>query len=112
MILNVPFKFCVVSQQQLELANGKNRYATHKAQRWYDTTEHAWNLSRGPHYSSDLQVHEKLDRPIIRVFQRHPGQNMPEAQEIVKVLINILCLNKYLSSNRKVINSISILLGW
>ena len=33
----------------------------------------------------NLAVREKLERPIIRVFQRHPGNNMPEAQEIVKV---------------------------
>lgn len=33
----------------------------------------------------DLMAHEKLNRPIISTFQRHPGNNMPEAQEIVRV---------------------------
>lgn len=35
--------------------------------------------------SSDLMTHERLDRPIMKVFQRHPGTQVPEAQEIIKV---------------------------
>lgn len=33
----------------------------------------------------NLQTYERLDRPIIKNFQRHPGNQVPEAQEIIKV---------------------------
>lgn len=72
-------------QQHLQVASGENRHALHRAQRWYDSTEKAWGFSKGPVNYADLFTHERLDRPIIKVFQRHPGTNMPEAQEIVKV---------------------------
>ena len=44
--------------------------------------------------SADLMSHERLDRPIMKVFQRQPGNNMPEAQEIVKVRIKGVILIK------------------
>jgi hypothetical protein len=40
---------------------------------------------QGPLYSGDMMGRERLDRPIITTFQRHPGTNLPEAQEIVRV---------------------------
>lgn len=71
-------------KQHLDIASGENRHATHRSQRWYDVTEHAWWQTRGPVSTHDLMAHEKLNRPIISTFQRHPGNNLPEAQEIVR----------------------------
>lgn len=71
-------------KQHLDVAFGENRHAVHRAQRWYDSTEKAWGYSKGPVASSDLTCREKINRPVVRVFQRHPGNNLPEAQEIIK----------------------------
>lgn len=43
------------------------------------------NLFQGPVMSADLTTRERLDRPMVRVFQRHPGTQLPEAQQIVEV---------------------------
>ena len=84
----------MILQQHLQTASGENRHALHRAQRWYDATERAWGYSKGPVSSADLMSHERLDRPIMKVFQRHPGNNMPEAQEIVKVRMKGVILIK------------------
>ena len=85
-------------QQHLQVAKGENRHALHRAQRWYDNTEKAWGYTLGPVSSSDISTRERLERPIISVYQRHPGTNLPEAQEIVKVrtapaLVLDCCIN-------------------
>jgi len=74
----------VTLKQHLQVAKGENRHALHRAQRWYDNTEKAWGYTLGPVSSSDISTRERLERPIISVYQRHPGTNLPEAQEIVK----------------------------
>src|SRR5579872_3673542 len=72
------------------MASSETQYALNRAQRLYDRTEHAWWHTRGPEVTRDLTTREKLDRPTIKIMQRHPGTNMPEAQELVRVGITIL----------------------
>ena len=38
---------------------------------------------QGPVSSSHLNTSERLDRPQVRVFQRHPGTDLPEAAHYV-----------------------------
>jgi len=44
-----------------------------------------WYGLQGPVSSKDLETRERLNRPVINVMQRHPGNQMPEAQYIVQV---------------------------
>jgi hypothetical protein len=59
--------------------------AKSRAQRWHDLTMIAQRFNAGPNSSSYLKTSERFDRPIIRTFQRHPGNQLPEAQMTAKV---------------------------
>ncbi|XP_072015150.1 tektin-like protein 1 [Amphiura filiformis] len=74
----------VTLQQHLTVASGENRHAIHRSQRWYDATEKARYYTVGPEMQSDLEMRERLNRPLVRVYQRHPGTNLPEAQDIIR----------------------------
>lgn len=74
----------VTLKQHLGVTLGENRHAIHRAQRWYDATERARGYTMGPVMSADLTTRERLDRPVVRVFQRHPGTQLPEAQQIIQ----------------------------
>jgi sugar-specific transcriptional regulator TrmB len=70
-------------KHQLKSAADENRQATSKVQRLFNETELTWNQLRGPLTSEHLELRERLDRPVVKVVQRHPGNQMPEAQHIV-----------------------------
>lgn len=82
--LNQKVAETITLKQHLTVAAGENRHSIHRAQRWYDSTEKALGYTIGPELQSDLETREKLTRPLVRVFQRHPGTNLPEAQGIIR----------------------------
>ncbi|OWF39564.1 coiled-coil domain-containing protein 105-like [Mizuhopecten yessoensis] len=74
----------ITLKQHLGVTLGENRHGIHRAQRWYDATEKARGYTLGPVTSADMTTRERLDRPLVRVFHRHPGTQLPEAQEVIK----------------------------
>lgn len=49
----------------------------------------AYRSNAGPISSANFKISERLDRPIIRTFQRHPANQVPDAQITSKVCGNI-----------------------
>ncbi len=63
----------------------ENKLAHNRAVRWSELSNLSLKYSLGPEKAGSLQLYEKLDRPLIKNYQRHTGTQLSEAQEIVKV---------------------------
>jgi len=74
----------ITAKQHLQMASGENRMAIHRGQRWHYATDVAKGYTLGPVSASDFTTRERLDRPMVKVYQRHPGTQLPEAQEIIE----------------------------
>ncbi|XP_032903428.1 coiled-coil domain-containing protein 105 [Amblyraja radiata] len=75
---------CVSMMQHMEVSSGETRASINRAKRWYDEMELANGVILGPESSLHLEIREKLDRPLVKVFQRHPGTQLVEAATLVK----------------------------
>lgn len=75
--------------QHLTISLGENMLAQNRANRWFDLTTSAQKFNAGPLSSSYLKISERFDRPIIRTFQRHPGNQVPEVQMTAKATQNL-----------------------
>jgi hypothetical protein len=49
----------------------------------------AQRSNAGPISSASYKIPERLDRPIMRTFQKHPGHQVPDAQITAKVCLNL-----------------------
>lgn len=70
--------------QDLAVQEGENRHALNRAVNFFENTERTYGIQLGPLSAQDLTAKEKLTRPMVQVFQRHPGTQLPEAQAIIK----------------------------
>lgn len=68
----------------LNLALAENRNAANRSHRYFDKTEHSYFVTQGPESSRNLLTLERLNRPQMTVYQRHPGTNLPETQEVIR----------------------------
>ncbi|KAM4020678.1 tektin-like protein 1 [Anomaloglossus baeobatrachus] len=65
--------------EDLTLTSGDVKNTSQRQQRLHDELEAAQQLQLGPVSSLDLTVRERLDRPLVRILQRHPGTQLPES---------------------------------
>ncbi|PIO30194.1 hypothetical protein AB205_0002610 [Aquarana catesbeiana] len=66
-------------RDDVTLALGNVKNIIQRQQRLYQEMEGSYQLQLGPESSLDLSVRERLDRPLVRILQRHPGTQLPES---------------------------------
>ncbi|XP_040261181.1 coiled-coil domain-containing protein 105 [Bufo bufo] len=83
--------------EDLTLTSGDVKNMMQRQQRIHDEMEAGYQLQLGPVSSLDLSTRERLDRPLVRVLQRHPGTQLPESTLIIQ---GTASLQKSLDKNR------------
>lgn len=68
----------------LHLTKGTVRTSLHRCQRLYDEMERTYGLALGPVSSGDMLPQQRLDRPQVRIHQRHAGNQLPETAMLTK----------------------------
>ncbi|CAI8026580.1 Coiled-coil domain-containing protein 105 [Geodia barretti] len=65
--------------QHLQVNAGQTSLAVHRARRCLETQEKGHGYLLGPESIANLTTRERLDRPLVKVYQRHPSTELPEA---------------------------------
>lgn len=79
-----------VLQQNLEAAKTSTRDAINRSLRHKNMTSLAKGYLIGPTSYRWVQTKERLDRPLVRVYQGHLGKEVPESRHLIKVNIILL----------------------
>uniref|UniRef100_A0A8C8SBC5 Coiled-coil domain containing 105 n=1 Tax=Pelusios castaneus TaxID=367368 RepID=A0A8C8SBC5_9SAUR len=67
-------------QDRLYMTLGGMRSTLNRCQRFHEEMGITQGMTMGPESSKYLEAREKLTRPIVRVYQRHVGTQLPEAE--------------------------------
>nr|XP_023968406.1 coiled-coil domain-containing protein 105 [Chrysemys picta bellii] len=70
----------LVLKERLYMALGGMRSTLNRCQRFHGELGITQGMTMGPESSQYLEAREKLTRPLVRVYQRHVGTQLPEAQ--------------------------------
>ncbi|KAH0630358.1 hypothetical protein JD844_013310 [Phrynosoma platyrhinos] len=69
----------LVHKERLDMTLGGTRSTLHRCQRFQHEMRITRGMALGPESSKYLETRERLTRPVVQVFQRHVGTQLPEA---------------------------------
>ncbi|XP_060038441.1 tektin-like protein 1 [Erinaceus europaeus] len=71
-------------KEKMSLALGLVRGTINRCSKYRQEMVTTQGLIQGPLLAGDLQTREKLDRPLVRMYQRHLGSQLPEAAHLAQ----------------------------
>ncbi|XP_019487307.1 PREDICTED: coiled-coil domain-containing protein 105 [Hipposideros armiger] len=71
-------------KERMNMALGLMRGTIHRCAKFNQEMYITRDLIKGPLSKNHLETREKLDRPLVRVYQRHVGTQLPEAQRLAQ----------------------------
>ncbi|KAF6305910.1 coiled-coil domain containing 105 [Rhinolophus ferrumequinum] len=71
-------------KERMNMALGVMRGTIHRCTRYNHEMYITSDLIKGPLSKNHLETREKLDRPLVRVYQRHVGTQLPEAKRLAQ----------------------------
>lgn len=92
--------------QNLGVSSGQNYLAQNRADRWHELTSVALGYSLGPEKSTNLETYETMTRPIMKNYQKHPGN---QVSEIAQNIQGTKLLSKSLVNTEKQIKTLKII---
>ncbi|KAG8517270.1 Coiled-coil domain-containing protein 105 [Galemys pyrenaicus] len=72
------------TQEKMNMALGLMRGTINRCTKFNHEMHITRGLIKGPLSKSHLETREKLDRPLVRVYQRHVGTQLPEASRLAQ----------------------------
>ncbi|XP_021106052.1 coiled-coil domain-containing protein 105 isoform X2 [Heterocephalus glaber] len=72
-------------KERMNLSLGLMRGTIHRCAKFNQEMYITCGLIKGPLSESHLETREKLNRPLVRVYQRHVGTQLPEASRLAQV---------------------------
>ncbi|XP_028834876.1 coiled-coil domain-containing protein 105 [Denticeps clupeoides] len=85
-------------QQHLSMSSAATRQTIFRKQREMQSIGYSHGRAKGPVSSGDLFCREKLDRPLVEAYQRHPAPKLPEPSDITQ---GMAVLRHHLDSSEK-----------
>ncbi|XP_066109403.1 tektin-like protein 1 [Saccopteryx bilineata] len=71
-------------KERMTMTLGLMRGIVHRCIKFNQEMSLAHGLIKGPLSKNHLEAREKLDRPMVRVYQRHVGTQLPEAMRLAQ----------------------------
>uniref|UniRef100_G1U1C3 Tektin like 1 n=1 Tax=Oryctolagus cuniculus TaxID=9986 RepID=G1U1C3_RABIT len=75
-------------KERMNMTLGLMRGTIHRCTKFSEEMHITRGLIKGPLSETHLETREKLDRPLVRVYQRHVGTQLPEATRLAQVPSN------------------------
>ncbi|XP_002761875.3 tektin-like protein 1 [Callithrix jacchus] len=71
-------------KERLNMTLGLMRGTIHRCTKYNQEMHTTCGLIKGPLWKGHLETGEKLDRPLVRMYQRHVGTQLPEAARLAQ----------------------------